>query len=312
MSAEAVKLAESDVVDIVEFGPAADLSAAGTRAEVRDILERGDVVFLPDRGFKITERERTVITDPKLVERGSRGQGNRNGRPTLTFDPATDRLLFTTIGAEARRTVEAMLRRYAVWARELLEELAPDFAAAAEQNRIIYRPVERHKVQGLHVDSSYRHPTQGRSKLRIFCNIDPAGRPREWEVGERFEALVSRYLPQAKGRRSWSETATERLARMLGYLEGERSDYDHLLEDIRRMMKDDRDYQKNAPRRVFSFPAGSTWVGLTDVVLHGGLSGQHSLDEVFLLPPSALSDPSRSALSILERLSGRNLKGGLR
>jgi len=42
-------------------------------------------------------------------------------------------------------------------------------------------------------------------------------------------------------------------------------------------------------------------------VLHGAISGQHSLDQTFFLPTAAMHDPSRSSLRILERLSGHRL-----
>ena len=42
-------------------------------------------------------------------------------------------------------------------------------------------------------------------------------------------------------------------------------------------------------------------------VLHGAMSGQHSLDQTFYLPVEAMNDPSRSSLRILERLTGEAL-----
>jgi hypothetical protein len=48
-------------------------------------------------------------------------------------------------------------------------------------------------------------------------------------------------------------------------------------------------------------------VALTDIVLHGAISGQHAVDQVFFLPPKIMHDPARSALGILERLTGRTL-----
>jgi hypothetical protein len=262
---------------------------------------------LPDYGFTLTERERQIITDKDVMFRGDEERCRRNGRPTLTFDTASDRLLFNTIRAAEKREIEAMMRRYAIWSHDLLQTLVPEFAAVCEQNRIIYRPVSRKQVQGLHVDSSFFHPTQGRSKLRIFCNIDPKGRPRKWQVGEPFDDLVRRYLPKARGERNWAETVGERLASLAGIVKGRPTPYDHLLADIRQLAKHDSNYQKSAPRRILEFPVGSTWIAITDVVLHGAMSGQHSLDQVFFLPPGAFSNPSRSALKILERHSGRKL-----
>ena len=83
--------------------------------------------------------------------------------------------------------------------------------------------------------------------------------------------------------------------------------YDCMVEDIRKLVKDDVDYQKNAPRKIVEFPRGSTWLAITDMVLHAAVSGQHSLDQTFFLPFTGMRDPSRSPLRILERLSGESL-----
>ena len=307
MKSETTTFAEGATAEILELDEQVDLAVTDVRARVREALEAGNLVFLKGRGFALTERERTIITDPKIMSRGNEERSKRNGRPTLTFDVATDRLLFNTIRTPERREIEAMLRRYSVWSRNLLQTMVPEFAQACEQNRIVYRPVERNRVQGLHVDSTYLYPTQGRSKLRIFCNIDPKGRPRVWEIGERFENFAQRYLPLVRVERRWFQTAVDRFASLVGVVKGQRTEYDHVLESIRSRGKSDRNYQKSAPRRIVSFPAGSAWIGLTDVVLHGGISGQHALDQVFFVPPEVMRNPSRSALRILERLSGHTL-----
>ena len=307
MSPHQLNAADNSVAEVLEFDEHTDFTAPDIRARVREVLETGNVLFLKGRGFALTDRERAIICDPKVIFRGNEQRAKRNGRPTLTFDMAADRLLFNNIRMPEKREIEAMLRRYSVWSRDLLETLVPEFARACEQNRIIYRPAERAQRQGLHVDTTYLYPTQGRSKLRIFCNIDPMGRPREWEIGERFEHFAQRYLPSIRVERHWLETATDRAASLVGIVTGQRTGYDHVLEEIRKLGKKDDDFQKKSPRRNFSFPAGSAWVALTDVVLHGGVSGQHALDQVFFLPPEIMRDPSRSALKILERLSGHTL-----
>jgi 3-deoxy-D-manno-octulosonic acid hydroxylase-like protein len=307
MKSETMTFAEAATAEILELDEQVDLADTEIRARVRDALEAGNLVFLKGRGFALTGRERAIITDSRIMSRGNEERSKRNGRPTLTFDVGSDRLLFSTIRTPEKREIEAMLRRYSEWSRNLLRTMVPEFAQACEQNRIIYRPVERNRVQGLHVDSTYLYPTQGRAKLRIFCNIDPKGRPRVWEIGERFENFAQRYLPLVRAERGWFQTALDRFASLVGVVKGRRTEYDHLLESIRSRGKSDRDYQKSAPRRIVSFPAGSAWIGLTDVVLHGGISGQHALDQVFFVPPEAMRNPSRSALGILERLSGHTL-----
>lgn len=299
--------ADNTLAEVLEFDAHTDFTAPEIRNQVREALEAGNVLYLKGRGFELTDRERAIITDPKIIFRGNEQRAKRNGRPTLTFDMAVDRLLFNSIRMPEKREIEAMLRRYSVWSRDLLETLVPDYARACEQNRIIYRPAERAQRQGMHVDTTYLYPTQGRSKLRIFCNIDPSGRPREWELGERFELFAKRYMPSIRVERRWYEKATDNAASLARIVTGHRTGFDHVLEQIRHLGKQDRDFQKKSPRLNFSFPSGAVWVGLTDIVLHGGVSGQHALDQVFFLPPEVMRDPSRSALRILERLSGRTL-----
>jgi 3-deoxy-D-manno-oct-2-ulosonic acid (Kdo) hydroxylase len=307
MSSDIMTVADDTVAEVLEFDEMTDFTDPEIRARVREALEAGNVLLLKGRGFVLTDRERAIISDSSIIFRGNEQRAKRNGRPTLTFDVADDRLLFNTIRRPERQEIEAMLRRYSAWSRGLLETLVPEFAETCEQNRIIYRPAERAQRQGLHVDTTYLYPTQGRSKLRIFCNIDPMGRPREWEIGERFELFAKRYLPSIRVERPWFQTAADRAASLVGIVKGQRTGYDHVLEEIRKRGKSDRDFQKKSPRRNVSFPPGSAWVALTDLCLHGGVSGQHALDQVFFLPPEVMHDPSRSALKILERLSGHAL-----
>jgi hypothetical protein len=69
-------------------------------------------------------------------------------------------------------------------------------------------------------------------------------------------------------------------------------------------MKEDTAYQSAAPQLPFDFPPGSTWMAFTDQVSHAAMSGQHQLEQTFLLPVDAMLDPERSPLRILERLKG--------
>jgi hypothetical protein len=55
------------------------------------------------------------------------------------------------------------------------------------------------------------------------------------------------------------------------------------------------------------FAPGTTWICFSDQVMHAAVSGQFMLEQTIHLPVSALYDPSRSPLAILERLTGRTL-----
>jgi hypothetical protein len=61
-------------------------------------------------------------------------------------------------------------------------------------------------------------------------------------------------------------------------------------------MKEDTAYQSAAPQLPFDFPPGSAWMAFTDQVSHAAMSGQHQLEQTFLLPVGAMLDEARSPL----------------
>jgi hypothetical protein len=301
-------------VDVLRLDGQADVAAPEVRREALDMLENGGVVLLPKSGFELLGAERELISDLRnfLVEEVEIG----NGRPTIIFEPrrrkmarfnfafAGRRLVRAQIKKAVRPDIERMLERFSTWAGELLAGLTPRYVSALKWDRVTYRPNQRHAIQPLHVDSAYGYPTQGRGMLRVFCNIDPLRRPRVWQIGEPFEPFARRFLPSVRPRSGgW---ASSLLARV-GVVGGAKTPYDLMLAELRRLGKRSDEYQRTAPRRIVEFPAGACWIALTDLVLHGAISGQHSLDQTFFLPATAMHDPSRSSLRILERLSGRRL-----
>jgi hypothetical protein len=304
----------ASAVELFTLEPGTDLAAAEVRRDAIAALESGQVVFLPQLGFELSSGERELIAD--LRNFLSREPAGANGRPTIIFEPWRGRIKkhnyalsgWRPVRAEIKRSalpeIEAMMARFGGWAEDLIARLFPRYVSRLGRDRITYRPNRRSDVQPLHVDSAYGYPTQGRGMLRVFCNIDPLQRPRIWHVGEPFEPFARRFIHAARPRDpSW---ATAVLAR-LGVVEGSPTPYDMLLAELRRLGKRDAAYQRTAPRRVVEFPSGSTWLAITDLVLHGAMSGQHSLDQTFFLPAGDMSDPGRSSLRILERLSGRRL-----
>jgi hypothetical protein len=306
----------SPTAEVLAIDASADLSAPEVRREALETLEGGGLVLLPGRGFELTARERDLISDTRKLLAGIQEEQTRNGRPTILYEPWRGRIKrhhFASVGGRLVRArvqpaavpdLEAMMARFGAWAGELLDRLFPRYGPALVRERITYRPHGRRTTQALHVDSAYGYPTQGRGMLRVFCNVDPAGRPRVWQVGEPFEPFARRFVASAHPR---GPGFTASLLRRLGIVRGSKTAYDRLLAEIRRMAKHDRAYQSAAPRRIVEFPSASAWIAITDLVLHGAVSGQHSLDQTFLLPAAAMADPSRSSLRILERLTGRAL-----
>jgi hypothetical protein len=52
---------------------------------------------------------------------------------------------------------------------------------------------------------------------------------------------------------------------------------------------------------------GTSWVVFSDQVLHAAMSGQHMMEQTFLLEPRHQLDPATSPLHRLERALGREL-----
>jgi 3-deoxy-D-manno-oct-2-ulosonic acid (Kdo) hydroxylase len=72
-------------------------------------------------------------------------------------------------------------------------------------------------------------------------------------------------------------------------------------------MKEDSNFQETTPRHRWEFPPNSSWMVCTDCVSHAVLTGQYALEQTVLIPQSALIDPQRSPLAILENLAGVSL-----
>ena len=161
----------------------------------------------------------------------------------------------------------------------------------------------RHDEARLHVDSFPATPVQGRRILRVFANVNPEGRARAWRVGEDFDGLAARFAPALRA----PMPGTSALLHVLRLTKTRRSPYDALMLQLHDRMKEDSGYQASAPQMPVDFPAESAWIAFTDQVSHAAMSGQHQLEQTFLLPVDAMVDEQRSPLRILERLKRRRL-----
>jgi len=94
---------------------------------------------------------------------------------------------------------------------------------------------------------------------------------------------------------------------MLGVTRGRRSDYDHLMLGLHDCAKADLAYQRGCEQETVRFGPRTTWLCFSDQVMHAAASGQFMLEQTIHLPVSALYDPARSPLAILQRLTGRAL-----
>jgi len=305
---------ETEILKMLTIEPGMDMSSPEVQRSAIQTLEEGGLIYLPKGGFELSERERELISNTANIL--TQVPDVENGKPTIIFDPKNGhikkyhyaqihgKMVRAQIKDTLRVDLEAIMARYGQWTESVITQLFPSYRQSLDRKRVTYRPFARNSTQALHIDSSYGYPTQGRSMLRVFTNINPADRLRIWQLGEPFEPFVQRFLP---GVHVKSPSWFSKLLAQLGIVDGVKTKYDQYIAALRALGMRDKEYQTTAPRQLMEFPAGSSWIAITDLVLHGAISGQHSLDRTFYLPVEAMNDPARSPLRILERLTGEAL-----
>jgi hypothetical protein len=270
-----------------------------TRLSAARALEEGRVLLFPGLAFPLTTDERRFL-DPAILKRSK----------NVSYNPASGKVGGSTQRGRDAADLARLMGRYADAARDLLRNLLP-YGAAMRRERTSLRPalVEgrvtswRKDDTRLHVDSFPSAPVRGWRILRLFCNVNPQGRPRTWRLGEPFPAVAARYWPRLAAPR-W---LNRHVLSLLRVTKGLRSEYDHYMLGLHDSMKADEGYQRDAPQELIDFAGGSAWACFTDQVSHAAMAGQHQFEQTFTLPPEALTRPSDGPLAVLERLARRPL-----
>lgn len=265
-----------------------------------DALEMGRILYFPQLDFALERDEKPLLT-PEVS----------NGRSKNVSLKPSGELAGTSCTGERARLLRSMMERFAQTAGRFIVSLVPAYADRLERAPTSYRPVEIagrhasaiHDDTRLHVDAFPSRPMRGRRILRLFSNVNPAGAPRVWHVGEDFEDMARKFLPGARE----GSGLHARVLGAFGITKGVRSAYDTLMLALHDGAKRDETYQKSVPQLEIGFPGGSTWICYTDQVMHSALAGQYVLEQTFHLDVEAMQSPARSPLSVLERLCGHAL-----
>ena len=280
--------------------------ASDAREQAVSALESGGVLYLPDLGFPVEDRENRFFDDDIL----------HLSSKNVSYDPSTNEVrgLKSSEGTrdEDRAALGRMMARYAQFCRDLCVSLLGDYAKRLNIARTSFRPVEiegrKARTVGsddtlLHVDSFSSRPVAGRRILRVFSNVSPVGKPRVWNVGEPFEDLARRFV--SRMRKPWPG---ERAAlRLLYVTKSYRTLYDHYMLCLHDDMKGDSEYQRTVPHTRVELAAGATWMCFTDQVSHAALSGQHVLEQTFYCDVAHMARPEHSPLKVLESMFRRPL-----
>ncbi|OGT56041.1 MAG: hypothetical protein A3F14_03935 [Gammaproteobacteria bacterium RIFCSPHIGHO2_12_FULL_43_28] len=265
-------------------------------------LENGQILFLPELAFSLLQDEKHFLStqhaDPKTKN--------------ISYHAERDKLWGVQRLTDSEHAqLKAFLSRYSHYANCLIKQLLPHYTGHLVMARTSFRPIQvsdrkssyRKDDKRLHVDAFPSAPNQGKRILRVFCNINPNGEDRIWRVGEPFEKVADRFLPEIK--KPWQGYA--RLLRLLKITKSYRTPYDHYMLNMHDKMKADDDYQRKANQQEVRFPPGSAWIVQTDHVSHAAMQGQYVLEQTFYLPVEAMQDPALSPLKVLEKRLSRPL-----
>jgi hypothetical protein len=277
------------------------------RADFRPQLEAGNVLYFPATPFVLPAESQEFLR--RLEFAG--GAVHKN----IAYRPASDRVTgIAADDAQGRRLLSSM-REYSRIVVQFTAELLPEYAVSWKLDYASFRPLEEagrdlplnKRNDLIHTDAFPSRPTYGDLILRVFTNINPS-KPRNWVTTDPFPVLARQYARQAgldgiaarAGGRFLHRSA--RMLKSIGLPVVARSAYDRFMLQFHEYLKRNADFQANCPKYRFDFPPGSTWLTFTDVLPHSVHSGQHALEQTFIIARTSLAHPEKAPLGVLERL----------
>ncbi len=289
-------------VDIVREFPDTRWGDDGPTRGVEAVLEDGNVLSFPQLPFALAEVECRFL-DERWADGKAKNISLRWPGGELRGAAGTRRDL-----AE----LQALIARFAELSEAFALRLFPHYRGHLQRGNTSLRPTQvagrvtswRKDDTRLHVDAFPSNPMHGTRLLRVFCNVNTNGQPREWRVGEPFAAHARRYLPSIT--RPLPGSAW--LMNAVGITKRRRTEYDHVMLQLHDHAKADLEFQRSSPQARVDFAPGTTWVVYSDQVLHAAMAGQHMLEQTFYLDVEHLQRPETSPLRTLEHLLRRPLR----
>lgn len=283
--------------------------------DYRPELEAGNVLFFPRTPFDIPETSREFLRSLSF----SGGAVHKN----VAYRPASDRVTgIEADGAESER-LKAIMRDYSRAVVRFTSELLPAYSRSWKLDYASFRPLEEEgrdlpvnkRNDLIHTDAFPSRPTNGDLILRVFTNLHTT-KTRNWVTTDPFATVAQQYAREAgldqiaNGAGSPSGRLLQLSAKALhgiGLPVVPRSPYDRFMLKFHEFLKRNQNFQANCAKYRFDFPPGSTWLTFTDVLPHSVQSGQHALEQTFIIARTSMADPGNAPVAILERICGRPL-----
>jgi hypothetical protein len=279
-------------------------------------LERGNILFFSKSPFPFPESDKMFLL--------SQRQGASKTRKNIAYKPDQDKITnHDAKDPNQAAQMKQVLRSYSRRVTEFLTTLLTPYATSWKLDYASFRPFQelgrqlRLKARNdlLHVDAFPTRPLHGARILRFFTNINPV-ESRKWITSKPFGDLALDFggekgvpFPPSVGYslKDRLERKMKEFLRRAGVKIPLRSPYDVFMLKMHNFLKENESFQKNCPKDQWDFPPGSCWAVFTDLVSHAALSGQYALEQTLIIPRKALLFPELSPVSILERLSNRNM-----
>jgi 3-deoxy-D-manno-oct-2-ulosonic acid (Kdo) hydroxylase len=283
--------------------------------DYRPELEAGNIVFFPSTPFPLAEDAKDFLRNLSFAG----GAVHKN----IAYRTASGKITGIENDPALRDRLLAIFRAYSKNVIEFVSELLPTYSQLWKLDYASFRPIEEEgrdlplnkRNDLIHTDAFPSRPTNGGLILRVFTNISPA-KTRVWITSEPFRTIAGLYARDA-GLDAIAERASSPTGRLLNRSAGAlrslglpvvpRSAYDRFMLRFHDYLKHNADFQANCTKHRFEFPPGSTWLVFTDLVPHSVQSGQHALEQTFIIDRRSLANPANAPAAILEQLCARNL-----
>ncbi|HEY7212016.1 MAG TPA: Kdo hydroxylase family protein [Bryobacteraceae bacterium] len=277
--------------------------------DYRSELEAGNVVYFPATPFALSDESQEFLRSLDFAGKAI--------HKNIAYRPAGDRITGFAGPPEMQEHLLTVMRDYSRTVVKFTGELLPQYAAGWKLDYASFRPLEESsrdlpvnkRNDLLHTDAFPSRPTNGDLILRVFTNIHPS-KTRNWITTDPFPVLADKYARSAGLDRIASGDLADRTTRFLhglGLPVVARSPYDRFMLRFHEYLKRNADFQANCAKYRFNFPPGSSWLTFTDVLPHSVHSGQHALEQTFIISKATLAEPESAPVRVLERLCGRDL-----
>ena len=264
------------------------------KEEIITALEEGKIIYYPNYHLIPNDSEINLL-NANVLDINSKNISYNYLKSTLAGVANDDKI------AENMR---GFMHKYAVFAKQLVDTALPHYSSSLIWGRTSFRPAEikgrktskRKDDTRVHVDAFPATPVAGKRILRVFCNVNPNGESRVWNVGEPFGSLLAKYKDKIPPYSNLKAV----LLNIAKVTKTKRTAYDHYMLNLHDTMKLDDEYQQNLDKKVIKFPPNSTWIVYTDKVSHAAMSGQFLLEQTFYLSTENMQNPKLSPKSHLE------------